>query len=531
MTGFLPDPTDTDPGPPVAIPPLEPPGATPETVTLDFELPAADLPRLLRASALSTRRAGRARTTPASIVWHDTADGALAAGSLTLSRSGPAGRAAWRLERLLPNGHMDWLPAGRAPLVAEAASLDNLGEPVPAKLAPVAAFNGCLRAYALRGQDGAEQLRVLEGTLRGVSQDRPACRVMLTGQPSAVADLACALAEAAPLRVPRAGLAAQAIAVARGNDPAPRHLGGPAIPAGLSLDEALTFVTAHLADVILHWAALIPGAGTPEPVHQMRVGVRRLRSALSVFRRATRDDTGGDTTGKAGQAGWLDQLSDELKAIAAQLGTARDWDVFLAETGADVSQAFAQDRRIAGLLAAAARQRDTAYAGLVAHLRSQGWTRLEMTLALLPTRRPWLQSGTGSSTVGPVEPYAAHALQRRLKQVLAPGPSLTHLPAHELHHTRKQAKRLRYAAELFAGLFPDKAVRKYLRRLEHLQEVLGAVNDSAVAASLVGQLGGGADRAFAAGAVQGFGAARSAGASARADRAWRKFTRAEPFWQ
>lgn len=493
----------------------------PEPAILDFELPTEDVPRLLRAPALLAHRHGRLRTAAASIVWHDTAGGDLAGDGLSLAHGDADASAAWRLERLRPNGHLDWLPAGPAPLLATAGDVHALGRAMPGPLIPVAAFHGRRRVLTLDASGGADRLSVLEGTLRGVAQDRPACRVILEGTPDRIAELARALAQSVRLSVPRAGLAAQAIAVARGTPPLPRHSGAPAIPPGLTLDDSIALAAAHLADVILHWAVLVPGGQAAEPVHQMRVGVRRLRSALSVFRRAMEDE--------AGAAPWLDSLADRLKKLAAQLGAARDWDVFLAGTGAEIGQAFAGDRRIVALVAAAGRRRAAAYAALEAMFNSQDWRNLELDLALLPTRRPWRACGGPMLAATPAD-YAARALDRRLKHVLSPGGTLDHLGAEELHEVRKQAKRLRYATEFFAPLFADKPVRKYLPRLEDLQEALGAVNDTAVAAALMAQLGGGADRAFAAGVVQGFGAGRSARHAGRVQRAWAKFCDATPFW-
>jgi CHAD domain-containing protein len=396
---------------------------------------------------------------------------------------------------------------------------------MPAALAPVAAFTGRLREYKLHMAGAPARLAVLEGTVRGVTQDRASCHVIVTGQAAAAGALASALSDVVRLTVPRAGLAAQAMAVARGQVPAARRTGAPSIPPGTTVAEALACVVTHLADVILHWASLVPGAATPEPVHQMRVAVRRLRSALSVFRRAAQDE--------GGACAWLDELAGQLKSLASQLGQARDWDVFIVGTGEDVAGAFPKDRRIAQLNAGAARKREAAYAELASFFASRTWAKLEITLALLPTLRPW---GEGSQPGGsfrlalPIRDYAADSLKRRLKSVLTYGDDLSaHDPA-ELHELRKQAKRLRYATEFFAPLFPDKPVRRYLPRLEDLQEELGALNDRTVAAALMEQLGGGADRAFAAGVVMGFGAASSARAAARIQRAWDKFIQARPFW-
>ena len=122
-------------------------------------------------------------------------------------------------------------------------------------------------------------------------------------------------------------------------------------------------------------------------------------------------------------------------------------------------------------------------------------------------------------------------LDRRLRHVTAPGNSLAALPAEALHDVRKQAKRLRYASEFFAPLFAEKPVRRFLGRLEQLQEALGALNDAAVTKTLLAQLGSGSDRAFASGVVQGFVAAQSVKTGAEVEHVWGKFRRQEVFWK
>jgi len=488
---------------------------------IELEVSPDDAAALFRVPALSARREGRTKTGALKIVWYDTADGELAARGLALSEHG----AQWRLERLVPDEGVDWLPATPAPLLAVAATRAALDACAPAGalpggLAPVAAFAGRQREVKLSCGGAPARLTILEGTLRGVLQDSPVCRIILSGQARAMAGLAAEFAGHVRVRPPLASLAAQAFAVARGVAPGPRRLGAPSVPKLARVGEAMTVITAHLADVILYWGGMIETADGPEPVHQMRVAVRRLRSALSVFRRALPDDRR-----------WLDDLAGELKALAGLLGVARDWDVFIAGTGHEVRAAFGDDRRIGSMLDAAARKRLAAYAGLRDFLTTDpGWRRLGLTLALLPSLRPWEGAGDEALVDRPAADYARGALDRRLKHVLEAGDSLEGLTHEHLHEIRKRAKRLRYAIEFFAPLFAEKAVRKYLAKLAALQEDFGALNDLAVAGALVSGLGGGADRAFAAGAVQGYGAARVARGAKKLQRGWAKFYRETPFW-
>ena len=484
---------------------------------LEFDIAAADLPRLLRCQAVTTRRHGRPRSTKLRTVWHDSATGELQAQGLAMAEQ--SGQ--WRLERLIPNGSADWLPAAPAPVLAQGASPEELGCLVTGPLVPVAAFSGMRRSYPLSDAPDGARLEVWQGDLRGVVQDEPACRVVLAGPVPEMSALAQELAAQSELRVPRAGLAACAMALAHGTQPAPRHTGAPHVPQGLTVDQALVRITAHLADVIVYWSQSAPAGDTDEPVHQMRVAVRRLRSALAVFRRGAPHSAIG-------------AVAPELKALAARLGAARDWDVFLSETGAAVQQAFPSDRRIASMTAAAEKRRAAAYDALGAYLRSAAWHRLALSLSLLPSMRPWADrpaDAPPSETLqAPAEAYAAQALQRAFKHVLAGGEDLSALAPHALHDVRKRAKMLRYATEFFAPLFPTRAVRRFVDRLVDLQEALGTLNDGTVAADLMAQLAGGADRAFAAGVVQGYVAASTRPAADAAWKAWRKLAKHETFW-
>jgi CHAD domain-containing protein len=510
--GFTGDGELSDAVPPTdAVPTLAPPKPV-----LEFDIAAADLPRLLRSPALVARRDGRARSVALRTVWHDTAAGELAADGLAIAEQGGS----WRLEKLQPNGNGDWPPATPAPVLAEAASAELLRPDLTGALVPVAAFTGRHRSFPLRAAEVPARLEVLEGELRGVARDQAACRLVFSGPPGSMAALAIELDGQVRLQVPRAGLAAGAFAVAHEQDAPARQLGTPQIPPGLNLSDAIGLVIGHLTDVILHWLPLTRAGDVPEPVHQSRVAVRRLRSALAVFRRATPDAP-------------FAAFGVELKELAVRLGAARDWDVFLGGTGEAVQTAFADDKRVAALLAAAARKRAAAYAGLDSYLRGDAWHQLALRTALLPTARPWQETADAAQLerlAAPAAEFAVVALQRQRKRVLAAGEDFATLAPLALHEVRKQAKKLRYCSEFFAPMFGAKAVRRFVERLVDLQEALGAVNDGSVAAALMTELTGGTDRAFAVGVVRGYVAAIGAPAASEAARAWRKFAQASPFW-
>ena len=480
---------------------------------LEFCLPEGEASRLFRLPSLA-RRAGRSVSVDR--VWHDTADGALGRDGMSLSEQ----KGAWRLERSRPVVGEPWAPGTPPPLLAEAADLAEIGHAVPGPLMPLAGFRGRQRMATLDDEQAPVEVTLLEGTLRGVTQERPVSRVLLVGPVPRLLALSGELSQALRLTAPRWSLACEAIALARGQTPPPRQSGAPEVPPGANLADAVALVVGHLTDVILAYSATAAEGASPVPVHQMRVAVRRLRSALSIFRRAV----GGSA---------FDAVKPGLKQLAATLGGARDWDVFLAGTGRQVGDALGDDRRIAAMLEAGERRRVAAYAELGRFLAGPEFRALEVGLVQLAALRPWHDPANEEQSAQldeEAEHYASHLLKKRLDHMLSPGPDIAALPAEELHAIRKEGKRLRYAAEFFVPLYAKRGARRFIERLSALQEALGHLNDTASAAALMGALGNGADRQFAAGAVQGFVAAHQGDTRREIGHAWSKFRRQEPFW-
>ena len=480
---------------------------------LDLALDPADAARLSRVRRPAGARAGRARGQAIRLVWHDTADAAWLARGLALVER----RDGMRLERARPGD--DFWPPGAPPPPLPPPGNDPPSEMLPKALIGWAAFEGRATVRPIDADGGT--LTVLHGTLRTVAHTRETCRVGLDGPESVIGPLALAIAGELRLSVPRASLADEAMALARGADPPARRLGAPVLTA-TTVGDAFADVIGHLTDALLHWASRV-SPEAQEPVHQARVAMRRLRSALGVFRRAV---AGPD----------IDAVAAGLRTLAGLLGPARDWDVFMVGAGGDVGRAFADDPAIERLLRAAERRRRDAYGALTAYLDGPAFRVLGLRLALLAGGGAWRDAIPADIAAAqplhrPLAEYAAGVLARRLKRLLDAGEDIDALPAPALHAVRLDGKRLRYAAEFFTPLFPGKAARRFLRRLERLQERLGAVNDGAVAAELMAELGGGSrDHAYAVGAVRGFVAAESAQARPHIARAWLRMRRQEPFW-
>lgn len=492
----------SEPAVQAALPELPHTPAEPDR-TIELSLAPSDLMPLARRPDLV--RAASARSLR--LIWLDDSDATLTTTGRIVERAGRG----WRLEALEPGHGVEWPPCSPPPLLDEAPSADALVPPPPFDAAPVAAFDGKRHSYRM----GDVELDVLHGSLRGLLDTSPACRLRLTGSAAAVAESVIALA-GLQIAVPRATLAREALAVAKGGALPARHLGAPALVAEEPLSEGLSHIIGHLLDALLFWIDIYRRDARAEAVHQGRVATRRLRSALSIYRHAISCDE-------------LAEASAALQQCASTLGAARDWDVFVTETGVRLHQCAGSDPRIAALLRAAKRRRQVAHAELATFLAGPNFRRLELALGVAASLRPWERGLDRAVLATPTGRFATAALERRIKHVRRRGKQIETLPLAELHEFRKDCKRLRYAAEFFAPSFPAKTVKPFLRRLATLQEELGTLNDTAVASQLMAQLGR-AGSGYAGGMVEGWASAAAQPARQRIARKWKRFRAASPFW-
>nr|WP_294555704.1 CHAD domain-containing protein [uncultured Rhodopila sp.] len=522
---------------------------------MELELAAdADAAALIvRLKPLVASRDGRPRSHAIKIVWHDSPEHALLADGLTLAEQGGARR----LERVNP-GVETWLPAQPPPVLSDAPDPAEL----PSPLAPLAAFEGRRSVSVHHLAESAVTLTIDRGTLRAVTAERLAARIGLSGEEQAVRAAATLIAGAVPAAVPGFSLAAEAIAMATGAAPQPRHLGAPVLPeAARTVPEALAHILGHLTDVVLAHAprVLAPRGGGEDggvhnAIHQMRVAVRRARSAVSIFRPAL-------------AAGALDAVNDGLKTLGGRLGPARDWDVFADETVPEIQEAIPGDERLVRLAAAASRQRTMHRKQLAAYLASPAFRQLGIDLAWFTAAQGWraappaeaapaadaaseplaepladpsadpsaepLAEVSGEPRTEPMslEQFADTVLQQRWKKLVSTGKRIEELDIPALHGVRLRAKRVRYAAEMFATLHDGKAAKRFIERLSDLQERLGVLNDGAVASHLLLELGGpGGRHGYACGLITGFMAARARRIRPRIVKTFQRFRRQHAYW-
>jgi CHAD domain-containing protein len=296
----------------------------------------------------------------------------------------------------------------------------------------------------------------------------------------------------------------------------------PLAPA-MPVDDAFrAIVAAGLAHLLANERGL-RGSADPEYLHQARVALRRLRSALDVFSPPLPESV-------------VAPVERELKWMASRLGPARDWDVLVTETLPPLAAELGAQGELGIFSARCARMRRSAGAEARRAARSSRYRRLVLKLSAWLAPGGWrtLPDGTARAALqGPVRIHAGIVLQERYQRVLKRGRRLEAHSAARLHRLRIAIKKFRYAADFFSGLYRGKAVRESLQRLSRLQDVLGEMNDAATAADLAVRAcrgrGAGTLRE-ARGMLLGWNRARAALLRKELNDAWRPFVEARAFW-
>jgi triphosphatase len=487
---------------------------------LKLEVPAHSL-----AAVRSSLRRGNTVTQRLRARYFDTADGLLEKHKVVVrlrlegrswvqAAKAPGGALLERLEHEVPVA----APAGgAAPAVdlarhagtpAGDAILQALG------LAPGDAFPQLSLAYEtdvrrekrpVRTRGAVVELALDVGHIRAGNRSMPLCELELelkSGEPAALIRLAgrwCAK-HALWLNPASKSMRGQRLAAGEASGPA---VGAdpPVIDAGAGGHGiAAAIVRSCLEQVLPNAGEVAGGTGTDEHVHQLRVGLRRLRTALR-----------------------------ELQALAPDLDPA--WEAPLA-----------------GVFRALGRQRDRQQlaAALLPQLQAAGGPPLSVPAApagardtAMLVRTPAFQGAllellafTRSGSQGLARSQSLRLLRGRLQRlfgrVLKDGKHFQRLDDTQRHQVRKRLKRLRYLAQFCQPLFHPGRAPAFLDGLKPAQDALGSYNDEVVALQAMRELAAAQPEAWFA---VGWLTARGPQRARSARRSLRALASLNPFWK
>jgi triphosphatase len=372
---------------------------------------------------------------------------------------------------------------------------------------------------------GTVEIAFDQGQLKSGDRSMPVSEIELelkSGNPTAIYELALRLAEHGPAKPSIRSKSSRGFDLAADTPPAAKRPRKLRLDPSSSLDEAFAAILRACLHHLLQSLPAAEDGRDPEGIHQLRVALRRLRSALDLMRSVV-------------SLNKLDLMRSEAKWLAQNLSPARDWDVFQQETlrvvaqgcpaiaGFDALEEAVEQRRAASYdkvrLALADRRASYFLIGLGGWIEARGW-----------------RSDVAPEHLGqlaePAMNFARRILSAQHAKVLKRGRRFKSLTTEELHQVRLAAKKLRYVADFLLPLYGQrKSAKRFSKGLAYLQQELGLYNDMATTASLLADIGTeSSSSGTAAAAIAGWQAHAMVGVAPRLKTAWSDFVKTKVPW-
>jgi CHAD domain-containing protein len=307
----------------------------------------------------------------------------------------------------------------------------------------------------------------------------PICELeleLVSGPTASLFDLALALQESLPLRPAVVSKAERGFRLFLGEVSKPYRAGGGRLAGDAAPLAAFCTVAFDCIEHLQRNEAGLCG-DNPEFLHQARVAIRRLRSAMRFWAPLL-------------PAGFAETFDPAWQALAQTLGEQRNLDVFVGHTLPPLHKRFPDRPSLRRLEAAARRRQAVVRKAVRSTIEHPAYARLLLQfVAALCTLSEADEAATLPDSAVTLASFARQRLQRFAKTVRRRGEATGSDP--EAHHRLRIAfKRLRYALEFCAPLFRRKRLRRYLSAASEMQEVLGDMNDLAVTAGIIADLRG-----------------------------------------
>jgi inorganic triphosphatase YgiF len=361
---------------------------------------------------------------------------------------------------------------------------------------------------------GIAELAFDLGEIRANGQHDPISEVEIelkSGSPRELYALARRLLALEPLHLDNRSKAQRGFALLAPISPQPAKASAPTLQADAPAQHACAALLAAALEQLEANEAGVIAAHDPEYLHQARVALRRLRALLRLFSPLL-------------TLGEIEALKPRLRGLGQALGACRDWDVLCTETLPRLRAGMVAPKALESLAQAVRVQRLAAQVAVRECLSARDYTDLKLALGMLIAELA-LPAAEDAPALADFAHGRLRKAARRVRRCHA-----AHDPnsIESLHGLRIEVKKLRYACDVLGSVFNERALRRYVRHLSELQQLLGDFNDAAVARERVATLQG--IEPFACGVLEGYAAARTEAARAALPAAWQEFERARRFW-
>ena len=375
----------------------------------------------------------------------------------------------------------------------------------------------------LHSDKGDLELALDEGVLRARGLENQVCEAELelkSGSPECLIETAAALFAAEPIRLTETSKTERGynLVLRRSDYGTPPQKAGPiTLQSARSCAEALGLFLQSATDQVVANRQAILETDDPEAVHQLRIGLRRMRSALRAFRPLN------DTPAAR-------EFEQYARDLARSVSMVRNADVLIESIYAPVAAHMKGERGFDDLRSALISHRAACRDAARSALSGGQWSRLQLYLVLWPHT-----VGEVTSLQMPVAEFAEIALRKSHKKVAKLGKNIATASPEQRHDMRKALKGLRYTVDFFASLYDHRKVDPATKGLKRLQDVFGYVNDVAMAKELSDVC----DRfcpdnkqaQWAAGYVLGWHDVRASHAWDGVPKAWHRTKKSARFWK
>lgn len=387
--------------------------------------------------------------------------------------------------------------------------------------------------YLKLGHESEVELCLDHGSITADSKRATICEIELelkAGDPLEVLQFAYMLVDKSPypLRLENASKAERGYILYSGQMPSPVKAIKTEIANDTKLNIALKMIMENCLDQLSKNENGMRTIGADiEYLHQMRVALRRLRSAINIFHQAFPDAE-------------IKPIRKDLKWLTKQLNPARDWDIFVTETLPLIAKHFPQHIGFSRVLdtCKTIRRKHNETARL--SVNSRRYTKLMLSLSIWLTkisqqepentdiekhRKPQLPD---------TRTFISTALTALHHEILETGKNLDKLDTTALHALRIHIKKQRYISEFFQTLFQSSACAQYIFLLARLQDMLGSINDYACTQRFLDEIYINKDKNRqheAIGVIHGWTTRSFLEKKAELNHAWNAFNKAKPYWE
>jgi triphosphatase len=450
-------------------------------VELKLEIPPAEAARIASHPALAASVTPPEEQTLVS-TYFDTPNGALHEAGVYLRIRDSGGRYVQTIKTAKASGDIFERSEWEQPLSGRTLDLDAIkGTALETLLTPEvrASLQPRFETRIGRGThrvetNGSEvEVAIDRGEINSWDRTRTICELELElkrGEKRDLFGLARQIADDVPLRLEVKTKAERGYELLRNSAFAPEKAMAIDITPEMTAADAFRLIALScLRQIVANEPATC--AGYAEALHQMRIGLRRLRATIALFA----DLVEGQDAEK---------IKDELRWITRHLGAARDLDVFASEVLAPLRDKHPDQPAVAGALRDTEQKRAEAYANVRSAIDSPRFRAAILDLAEWIEIGPWTEDHDKTRQAARnrhVSEHAKAALAGLRKKIKRKGVLLRDLSVPQLHRLRIRAKRLRYATEFFFSTFPGRQRAKRrtesLDALKDLQDALGDLND------------------------------------------------------